>query len=241
MTRAISGLSVVVPFFDEEENVASLVAEIDAALAGLGLPHELILVDDGSRDATRKRVLEAIERYANVRLVALDRNQGQSAALVAGVRAARMSHVATLDGDLQNDPADVPRLLEQARACDVVIGRRAVRRDTLARRLAGRVANAARQAILGDGASDTGCSLKIFPADVFLALPRFDGMHRFLPALFRDQGLSVRELDVNHRERRAGRSKYTNLARLRRTVFDLFGVWWLSKRTIRLDVRDDAP
>jgi dolichol-phosphate mannosyltransferase len=150
-----------------------------------------------------------------------------------------MSHVAMLDGDLQNDPADIPRLLEQAGACDVVIGRRSDRRDTLARRFAGRVANATRQAVLSDGASDTGCSLKIFPAEVFLALPRFDGMHRFLPALFRNQGLSVRELDVNHRERRAGRSKYTNLARLRRTVFDLFGVWWLSKRTIRLDAKDD--
>ncbi len=241
VARVISGLSVVVPVYDEEENIASLVAEIDAALAGLGLPHELILVDDGSRDATRKRVREAVEHYANVRLVALDRNQGQSAALVAGVRAARMSHVATLDGDLQNDPADVPRLLERAAGCDVVIGRRAVRRDTLARRLAGRFANAIRRAILGDGASDTGCSLKIFPAEVFLALPRFDGMHRFLPALFRDQGMSVSEVDVNHRERRAGRSKYTNLARLRRTVFDLLGVWWLSKRTIRLDAEDDAP
>jgi len=239
LTRPISGLSVVVPVFDEEENVAPLAAEIAAALAGLALPFELIFVDDGSRDATRKRVLEAVERHANVRLVALDRNQGQSAALIAGARAARMSHVATLDGDLQNDPADVPRLLEQARLHDVVIGRRAVRRDTLARRLAGRLANAVRRAVLGDGASDTGCSLKLFPVDVFLALPRFDGMHRFLPALFRYQGLSVHELDVNHRERRAGNSKYTNLARLRRTVFDLFGVWWLSKRTIRLDANDD--
>jgi len=241
LTRAISGLSVVVPVFDEEDNIAPLAAEIAAALAGLTLPHELIFVDDGSRDSTRKRVLEAIERHAGVRLVALDRNQGQSAALIAGVRAARMSHVATLDGDLQNDPADLQRLLGQAGATDVVLGRRAVRRDTFARRLAGRVANAVRRAVLGDGASDTGCSLKVFPADVFLALPRFDGMHRFLPALFRYQGLTLRELDVNHRERRAGRSKYTNLARLRRTIFDLFGVWWLSKRTIRLDAKDDAP
>jgi len=240
VTRAISGLSIVVPVFDEEENIAPLAAEIAAALAGLTLPRELIFVDDGSRDATRKRVLEAVDRYANVRLVALERNQGQSAALVAGVRAARMSHVVTLDGDLQNDPADVPRLLEQAGAYDVVIGRRAVRRDTLARRLAGRLANAVRRAVLGDDASDTGCSLKLFPAAIFLALPRFDGMHRFLPALFRSQGLSVCELDVNHRERRAGRSKYTNLARLRRTIFDLFGVWWLSKRTIRVDAKDDG-
>jgi hypothetical protein len=143
--------------------------------------------------------------------------------------------------EIAEDTADVPRLLEQARVHDVVIGRRSKRRDTLARRLAGRLANAVRRSVLGDGASDTGCSLKVFPAAVFLALPRFDGMHRFMPALFRNQGLSIHEVDVNHRERRAGRSKYTNLARLRRTIFDLFGVWWLSKRTIRLDAKDDAP
>ena len=239
MTRAISGLSVVVPVYDEEENVLPLADEVVAALAGLGFPYELIFVDDGSRDETRKRVLEAIDRMPCVRLVPLARNGGQSAALLAGVRAARMSHVATLDGDLHNDPRDIPRLLDHAREHDVVIGRRAKRRDTLARRLAGRLANAVRRSVLGDGASDTGCALKVFPAEVFLALPRFDGMHRFMPALFRYQGLSVLEVDVNHRERRAGRSKYTNLARLRRTIFDLFGVWWLSKRTIALDRRDD--
>ncbi|MGH9884552.1 MAG: glycosyltransferase family 2 protein [bacterium] len=239
MRRPISGLSIVIPVFDEEENIGPLVRELHEALADLPVPHEVIFVDDGSGDATGKQVLEAATLDSSVRLVALERNQGQSAALVAGIRAARMSHVATLDGDLQNDPADVPRLLALAAAHDVVIGRRAVRRDTLARRLAGRFANAVRRSVLGDGASDTGCSLKVFPAAAFLALPRFDGMHRFMPALFRYQGLSVFETGVNHRERHAGRSKYTNLARLRRTVFDLFGVYWLARRTIRLDARDD--
>lgn len=239
MTRPISGLSIVVPVFDEEENVAPLARELHEALAELPVPYEVIFVDDGSRDATRKQVLEAAAGDASVRLVALARNQGQSAALVAGVRAARMSHVATLDGDLQNDPADVPRLFAFAAAHDVVIGRRAVRRDSLGRRLAGRLANTVRRAVLGDGASDTGCSLKVFPAAAFLALPRFDGMHRFLPALFRHQGLSVFELGVNHRERGAGRSKYTNLARLRRTIFDLAGVYWLARRKIPFDSRED--
>jgi dolichol-phosphate mannosyltransferase len=157
---------------------------------------------------------------------------------VAGILAARMSHTATMDGDLQNDPRDLPRMIAAAAEHDVVIGRRARRRDTFARRAAGKLANAVRRAALGDGASDTGCSLKVFPTGAFLALPRFDGMHRFLPALFRQQGLGIHELDVNHRERVAGRSKYTNLARLRRTIFDLFGVWWLSKRTIRVGARD---
>jgi dolichol-phosphate mannosyltransferase len=240
VTRPISGLSIVVPLFDEEENVAPLVAEITAALGAQALDWEVVLVDDGSRDETRKRALDAEQRSARVRVVALDGNRGQSAALVAGVREARTSHVVTLDGDLQNDPADVPRLVERARTCDVVIGRRALRRDPLARRVAGRLANAVRRAVLRDSASDTGCSLRLFPRDALLALPRFDGMHRFLPALFRDAGLEVAEIDVNHRARRAGRSKYTNLARLRRTLVDLLGVWWLSRRALRSEP-DERP
>ena len=240
MSEQLSSVSVVVPLFDEEENVAPLVAELEAVLGPRELAWELILVDDGSRDETRKRALEAVEKNRHVRLVPLVANFGQSAALLAGVRSARMSHVATLDGDLQNDPADLPRLLECAGQYDVVIGRRAKRRDTLARRVAGRIANAARRTVLRDGVTDTGCSLKVFPAAAFLALPQFDGMHRFLPMLFANQGLSVHELDVNHRERRAGRSKYTNFARLRRTVVDLFGVWWLSRRAIRPEVEDES-
>jgi dolichol-phosphate mannosyltransferase len=240
VSRPLSGVSVVVPVYDEEENVRPLADELAAALTALELPWEVIFVDDGSRDGTRKRLLEVLEERRGFRLVPLDRNQGQSAALVAGVRAARHSHVATIDGDLQNDPRDIPRVVALAGEHDVVIGRRAQRRDTVWRRLAGKLANGVRRSVLGDGASDTGCSLKLFPADVFLALPRFDGMHRFLPALFRYQGLTVREVDVNHRARSAGRSKYTNFARLRRTVFDLAGVYWLSKRTIRTGRSDDA-
>jgi glycosyltransferase involved in cell wall biosynthesis len=240
MTRALSGLSVVVPVYDEEDNIGPLADELAAALTGLELPWEVVFVDDGSKDGTRKRVLETLEHKQGFRLVPLDRNQGQSAALVAGVRAARHSHVATLDGDLQNDPRDVPRALALLREHDVVIGRRAQRRDTVWRRLAGKLANGVRRRVLGDGASDTGCSLKLFPTQAFLALPRFDGMHRFLPALFRYQGLTVHEIDVNHRARVAGRSKYTNFARLRRTIFDLAGVYWLSKRTIRVGARDES-
>jgi dolichol-phosphate mannosyltransferase len=235
VTRPISGISVVVPLFDEEENVAPLVRELVDVLEADTLPWELILVDDGSLDETRKRIYEVQEHERGVRLVPLARNRGQSAALVAGVLHARMSHVATLDGDLQNDPADLPGLLAQAREVDVVIGRRVERRDTFARRLAGRVANAVRRAVLGDDASDTGCSLRVFPVDAFLALPRFDGMHRFLPALFRQQGMRVVEVDVNHRERRSGYSKYTNFSRLFRTTLDLAGVWWLARRAIPLD------
>ena len=239
MTRALSGVSVVVPVYDEEENVVPLAEELAAALTALDVPWEVVFVDDGSKDGTRKRVLDTVENRPGFRLVPLDRNQGQSAALIAGARAARHSHLVTIDGDLQNDPRDIPRVVALAREHDVVIGRRAQRRDTIWRRAAGKLANAVRRSVLGDGASDTGCSLKLFPTHAFLALPRFDGMHRFLPALFRYQGLSVHEIDVNHRARSAGRSKYTNFARLRRTVFDLAGVYWLSKRTIRVGSGDD--
>jgi dolichol-phosphate mannosyltransferase len=230
----------VIPVYDEDENIRPLADELASALTALDVPWEVIFVDDGSRDGTRKRVLEVAEERPGFRLVALDRNQGQSAALVAGALAARQSHIATLDGDMQNDPRDVPRVVALAKDHDVVIGRRAERRDTVWRRLAGKLANSVRRAVLGDGASDTGCSLKLFPTQAFLALPRFDGMHRFLPALFRNQGLTVREIDVNHRPRAAGTSKYTNFARLRRTVFDLAGVYWLSKRTIRVGARDES-
>ena len=177
MSRPLSGLSVVVPVYDEEENVGPLAEELAAALSALELPWEVIFVDDGSRDGTRKAVLESVEHRPGFRLVPLDRNQGQSAALVAGARAARHSHVATIDGDLQNDPSDIPRLVALAREHDVVIGRRAQRRDTVWRRLAGRLANAVRRSVLGDGASDTGCSLKLFPTQALLALPRFDSQY----------------------------------------------------------------
>jgi len=235
VTSAPNRVSVVVPLFDEEANVAPLVEELCGVLAASPLEFELILVDDGSRDETRKRVLEECERRANVRLVALARNSGQSAALLAGIREARFPLVATLDGDLQNDPADLPRLLEQASRCDVVIGRRRARRDPFMRRVAGRIAWAVLRAVLRDRASDTGCALRLFPAAAYLALPRFDGMHRFLPVLFASQGLAVCELDVNHRARRSGRSKYTNLARLRRGVVDVLGVRWLVRRALRLE------
>jgi dolichol-phosphate mannosyltransferase len=202
------------------------------------VPHEVIFVDDGSRDETRKRVIAVLESRPEMRLVVLPRNQGQSSALVAGILAARMSHTATIDGDLQNGRPT-------CRGCSR--WRRARRRYRPPRgpprhgrpQARGTSPTPMRRAVLSDGASDTGCSLKVFPAAAFLDLPRFNGMHRFLPALFGYQGLSIVEVPVNHRERRTGRSKYTNLARLRRTVFDLVGVYWLSRRTIRFDARND--
>ncbi len=234
LAYGISGLSLVVPLYDEEHNVEPLVAEVTALQAELGLESELILVDDVSTDGTRI-ALERACLNRGVRVLAFPSRRGQSAAIAAGVRAARHPYVATLDGDLQNDIRDLRRMLSLCDRCDVIIGRRAERRDSAYRRLAALTANRVRAKLLGDGARDSGCSLRLFPRDRFLELPAFDGMHRFLPALFRAQGARLCEIEVRHRERYSGRSKYTVLGRLRRTAPDLLGVLWLRSR--RLDLR----
>jgi glycosyltransferase involved in cell wall biosynthesis len=233
-------LSVVIPVRNEEASVRELHRELSDVLVAFGRGYEIIVVDDGSTDRTFQLLAEMQALDPHLRVIQLRRNFGQTAAFAAGFDHARGRYIVTMDGDLQNDPRDIPRVVGLAREHDVVIGRRAQRRDTIWRRAAGKLANSVRRSVLGDGASDTGCSLKLFPTQAFLALPRFDGMHRFLPALFRYQGLSVHEIDVNHRARNAGRSKYTNFARLRRTVFDLAGVYWLSKRTIRVGSREES-
>ncbi len=227
------GLSVVVPVYDEEPNVVRLGEEILAALDPLSFPFEAIFVDDGSRDGTSGAVRSLGARDPRVRLVRLEKNAGQSAATVAGVRSARHAFVATLDGDGQNDPADLPKLLAALDQADAVVGRRAKRRDTVVRRLSSRIANGVRRSILHDGVADTGCALKVFPRDLFLALPAFTSLHRFLPALFRYQGASIAQVDVGHRPRIAGVSKYGIANRLFRGILDLAGVWWLRRRTVR--------
>lgn len=234
LAAGISGLSLVVPLLDEEHNVAPLVAEISALQSELGVDSELILVDDGSTDGTRAELERARSLHKGVRILAFPTRRGQSAALAAGVRAARHPYVATLDGDLQNDVRDVRRMLALCGRCDVVIGRRGDRRDSASRRVAALLANRVRGWLLGDGAVDSGCALRLFPRARFLELTPFDGMHRFLPALFRAQGAILCEIEVRHRQRQSGRSKYTVLGRLRRTLPDLLGVLWLRAR--RLDL-----
>jgi dolichol-phosphate mannosyltransferase len=234
-----AGLSVVIPVFEEESSVGPLSQEILAALNPLGIASEVIFVDDGSRDDTVPAVQQAMAADSRIRLVRLATNSGQSAATVAGVRAARREWVATMDGDGQNDPEDLSRLLAALSTARVVIGRRRKRRDPLVCRLSSRIANTIRRIVLRDRAVDTGCALKVFPRDVFLELPCFDGMHRFLPALFYDHGLEPLQVDVNHRPRRAGKSKYTVWNRALRGMLDLFGVLWLRRRKIRVRTVDD--
>jgi len=222
-------LSVVIPVKDEEANIAPLAAEIDAALAGLECSWEVVWVDDGSRDASavRLRELDRPHRY-----LILDRNHGQSAAYAAGFRAARGEWVATLDGDGQNDPADLPRQLAHAHArrVDMVNGIRTGRCDSRARRVASAIGNGFRACLTGRGVSDVGCSTRVVRRAAVLEVPFFHGMHRFLPTLVRMRGYAIDEIPVNHRPRRAGRSKYGIWKRMWWGLRDCFGVRWLQRR-----------
>ncbi|MDO9710518.1 glycosyltransferase [Paracraurococcus lichenis] len=223
-------LSVVIPVRNEAPNIAPLVQEIEAALAGV--PHEIVYVDDGSSDAT-PAALRAAAAGASVRALRHRASCGQSAAIVTGVKAARGTWIATLDGDGQNDPADIPRLLARAEAeggAILVAGHRVTRRDSWVKRRSSRIANAVRARLLRDATPDTGCGLKVFPRALFLDLPHFDHMHRFLPALVLRQGGRVVSEPVNHRPRVRGRSNYGTLDRLAVSLFDLVGVAWLQRR-----------
>lgn len=232
-------LSVVVPVFDEADSLETLHRELDAALVGVGGGLELIFVDDGSRDDGLARLREIAAKDTRVRVLALDRNSGQSAALEAGFRHARGEFIATLDADLQNDPRDLPRLLAHLDHADVVNGVRAGRRDTWVRRISSRVANGVRNRVTGEQVSDVGCSLRVMRASYVRRVKLFRGMHRFLPTLLRMEGARVVEVPVSHRARRFGRSKYGILDRLFAGLADLAAVRWMQSR--RLDYRVSEP
>ncbi len=228
-------LSVVIPVCNEQDNVEPLAREIHAALAGRHA-FETIFVDDGSTDGTAQAVLTArAAGMPEVRLIRHSKRSGQSAAVATGVREARAPWVATLDGDGQNDPADIPRLFDAVRQSNsprlrLVMGNRTTRRDTWLRRLSSRVANGVRGGMLKDGTPDTGCGIKVFDRGVFMDMPRFNHMHRFMPALFQREGFEVISVPVNHRERTRGTSKYGLHNRLWVGIVDLFGVMWLIRR-----------
>jgi dolichol-phosphate mannosyltransferase len=228
-------VSVIVPLFNEQENVPSLQSELRAALAGLD--HEIIFVDDGSVD----RTVEQIETAPNVRVIRFERNTGQSAAIYAGLQGAHGAIAVLIDGDLQNDPADIPRLLaEIARGADLVCGYRVKRKDTALKRLTSRIANAVRSRFTKDGVRDTGCTLKAMRLECASALVSFKGMHRFIPALIKGAGYRLVEIPVNHRPRRFGQSKYSLGNRALRATIDMFGVRWLLARRLDYKIRKDT-
>jgi dolichol-phosphate mannosyltransferase len=230
-------LSIVVPFFDEEENVVPVVAELVEKL-GEKLEYELILVDDGSRDGTPERLEEVAASLPNARVLRHRANRGKSAALITGVEASKAPWIGTMDGDGQNDPDDIVRLyreLQERRPGSrvrLVAGRRRRRRDTWLKRISSRIANRVRARLLGDDTPDTACGLKVFSRRAFLALPKFDNMHRFLPALFLREGYRAVSIDVDDRLRLGGESKYGLSNRLWVGVGDLLGVMWLQRRAM---------
>jgi dolichol-phosphate mannosyltransferase len=232
-------LSIVIPVRNEAENIAPLVAEIRAALDGVAA-YEIVYVDDGSSDATAAEIGKLAAGFPGLRLVRHAKSCGQSTAVRSGIKAAQAPWIATLDGDGQNDPADLPRLwsmaLDAADSRLLIAGQRVKRRDSAVKRLSSRIANAVRASLLGDGTPDTGCGLKLFRRDLFLDLPYFDHMHRFLPALVQREGGRVVSVPVNHRPRARGTSNYGTLDRLAVAFADLLGVIWLQRRAKRPEI-----
>ncbi len=222
-------LSVVIPLFNEEENVAPLCEEISQTLAGHDF--EIVLVDDKSTDQT----LAHIPVEPNIRVLRFEKNTGQSGAMYAGIHSAQGDVIILMDGDRQNDPADIPKLLAALdQGFDLVCGYRASRKDTLSKRLTSRFANAIRSRFTRDGVRDTGCTLKVMRRECREALLPFNGMHRFIPALIKGMGYKITELPVHHRPRVAGVSKYGFGNRALRATMDMFAVRWLLSRQIQI-------
>lgn len=237
--------SVVIPVYNEAGNLQPLLAEIARAVQGRGA-REIIVVDDGSDDETAAELRRARGECALLRVLRHQQRCGQSSALLSGVRAAQAPWIVTLDGDGQNHPQDIVSLLERLAAADpapgglMLVGHRVQRRDTWLRRWSSRVANRVRDRLLNDGTPDTGCGLKLFPRELFLSLPAFDHMHRFLPALMQRQGARVESVAVRHRPRYQGQSKYGIRNRLWVGLVDIAGVMWLQRRRLDQPARRPA-
>ena len=237
MSQALE-LSVIVPVFNEVENIALLWMELDAVLGRLGRSAEIVFVDDGSTDGSADAIRAVMAQDPRVRLLCFDANAGLTAAFHAGYEAARGRIVATLDGDLQNDPQDLPLLLAALEGTDAAVGWRRQRRDPWPRRASSRVANAIRNWLTGDAVRDSACSLRVMRRECVGAIPPYTGMHRFVPTLLRTAGYRVVEVPVHHRPRRFGRSKYGIKNRALRAFVDLLAVRWMMRRAVRYRVRE---
>lgn len=232
-------LSIIVPAKDEEDNILPMLEEIEAAAADWPWSWELIYVDDGSTDRTWERIREARGREPRVRAIRFRQNCGQTSAVTGGIRHARGRICVTLDGDCQNDPADIRNLVEAMNGADMVTGWRRNRRDTTWRRFQSWVANTFRNAMTGESVHDIGCGIRAFDREKMLEVPLFEGMHRFMPTLFRYRNFTVKEVEVNHRPRERGTTKYGMWNRVFRALRDLFAVRWMRWRMIRYEICDE--
>ncbi len=228
--------SIIIPLKDEEENIIELVKEVEEVMQDLNEPWELICVDDGSTDQTPNLLRELQTEKRFLRTITFDGNYGQSSAFDAGFRAAEGEFLITLDGDRQNDPKDIPALLKAIDECDLVCGIRVNRKDSWSKKLTSRIANPIRSAFCKDGVKDSGCSLKAYRRSCFDHIKMYNGMHRFLPSLFRVEGMRIKEVPVNHRPRTKGKTKYTFFNRYS-SIIDMFAVHWMSKRQLNYKIK----
>lgn len=239
--NTVNSLTVVVPVYNEQQNIVPLFTEIRNSLEPLNKEWDVLFVDDGSTDASLDVIKRLAEDSPHIAYLSFTANKGQSAAFAAGFQAARGEVVITIDADLQNDPADIPAMLRRfEEGCDMVIGWRAKRMDSEAKRLASRWANAIRNALTNEDVIDTGCSLKIMRTDMARRLPMFTGMHRFLPTLMKLEGAKVEQMQVNHRPRLHGESKYKTFGRAKTAAFDLLAVMWMQRRHIAYSIKEQA-
>lgn len=239
----MNSISVVIPFFNEEENVDPLFEELIPILRGTGRVFEVVAVDDGSLDGTAERLRQAAARFPEISVLGIVRNSGQTAAFEAGFHSARYRLVATMDGDLQIDPADLPRMISQLEAenVDFVYGWRKSRRDPLLKRISTRIANRVRDWLTGESIPDTGCPLKVFKSEVVKRMKLFNGMHRFFITLAHMDGFRSSQMIVNHRPRRHGVSKYGLWNRVFRSLRDCFAVRWMMRRHLKYELSGDSP
>lgn len=228
-------ISIVIPVYNEEENIPLLAKKIFSVMPGMGEKFEVIFVDDGSTDRSADVMRGLRDICPQIRIIRLRRNCGQSAAFDCGFKAAKGDIIVTLDADLQNDPDDIPQMIKKLKDCDMVYGWRRIRQDPLLKLLSSKIANFIRNRLSGEDIKDTGCSLKVYKKDCLNSLKLYNGMHRFLPTLIKLEGFKVSELEVSHHPRRYGKSKYNMRKRLIWPFLDLLAVSWMKKRRLRYE------
>jgi len=231
-------ISVVAPVYNEEGNLPFLIPKLAEVLKGLGRSYEMIFVDDGSSDGSRRILKEMASQYPFIRILRLKENRGLSTALMAGMREARGEKIVTLDSDLQNDPADIPRLLEYLDRYDMATGWRRKREDTWLKKISSKIGNGVRNWLSGENIQDSACTLRAFKKECIQEIPVFNGMHRFLSTLVKMKGYRIVEVPVSHHPRKSGKSKYNIRNRMVRSFIDLLAVRWMKRRALHYEIEE---